>query len=63
MKKGTEVKYKNETPEEKAAREAGVKLVILWTAAPRVMVEEQIPGLFIYPVAIVNLADLELVQP
>lgn len=61
MKKGDIVKFKEETDEEKQARESGAVIMkVLWVDEPRAMVEHMEPKLKIYPTTIYNIIDLEV---
>jgi predicted nucleotide-binding protein (sugar kinase/HSP70/actin superfamily) len=60
MKKGDIVKFKNESKEEKEARENGkVIMKIVWVDAPRLMIVADI-GHMTNPTSIHNIEDVEL---
>lgn len=62
MEKNDVVKFKNETAEEKEARENRVVIMkVVWVDNPRVMVVADI-GHMINPTSIHNVEDLELVN-
>lgn len=62
MKKNDVVKFKNESVEEKEAREKGTVIMrVVWVDSHRVMIVADI-GHMVNPTSIHNLEDLELVN-
>lgn len=54
------VKFKNETEEEKQAREDGIIMKVLWIDEPRAMIESIVPGFTVNPTQIVETKELEI---